>query len=52
MDPDDEENEFYAVLNVSNDASSEEIRKSYRKLAQSLHPDKNQDAKLNESAKI
>lgn len=33
MDSDDEEYSFYAVLNVASDASPEEIKKSYRKLA-------------------
>lgn len=32
--------ELYAILNVSPQASDEEIRKAYRNWAQSYHPDK------------
>eukprot|EP01088_Endostelium_zonatum_P006035 TRINITY_DN18142_c0_g1_i1.p1 TRINITY_DN18142_c0_g1~~TRINITY_DN18142_c0_g1_i1.p1 ORF type:complete len:450 (-),score=148.76 TRINITY_DN18142_c0_g1_i1:96-1445(-) len=32
---------FYEILEVSKDASAEEIRKSYRKLALKYHPDRN-----------
>jgi len=34
--------DFYAILNVSKDASEEDIKKSYKKLALLHHPDKNQ----------
>ncbi|MFH1154633.1 MAG: TerB family tellurite resistance protein [Pseudomonadota bacterium] len=35
-----EVNRFYAVLNLDDSASSEEIKKQYRKLANEYHPDK------------
>ncbi|XP_051984027.1 dnaJ homolog subfamily C member 1-like [Xyrauchen texanus] len=35
---------FYEFLSVNHDASSSEIRKAYRKLSLTLHPDKNKDA--------
>lgn len=35
------EKDFYETLGVADEASAEEIRKSYRKLAQKYHPDTN-----------
>jgi molecular chaperone DnaJ len=40
---DDVEKDWYAVLGVPSSATAAEIKKSYRKLARDLHPDKNPD---------
>jgi molecular chaperone DnaJ len=42
------EKDFYAVLGVSKDATADEIKKKYRKLARELHPDKNPGDKSSE----
>ncbi len=33
--------DYYAILEIGRDAPAEDIKKSYRKLAMKLHPDKN-----------
>ncbi|MEO1946262.1 MAG: DnaJ domain-containing protein, partial [Methylophilaceae bacterium] len=44
--------DFYEVLGVNQDASKEEVKKSYRKLAMKYHPDRNPDnAKTEEQFK-
>ena len=45
-------NDYYKVLEVSKDASQDEIKSSYRKLAKQYHPDKNKgDAKAEDKFK-
>ncbi|ONM05225.1 Chaperone protein dnaJ 13 [Zea mays] len=42
--------ELYALLHLSPDASSEEVRRAYRQFAQIYHPDKYQDPQMKDVA--
>ncbi|KAK7481415.1 hypothetical protein BaRGS_00027371 [Batillaria attramentaria] len=43
-------NDFYALLNVGREASTEEINNAFRRLSKIYHPDKHQDAAKKRSA--
>ncbi len=44
--------DYYAVLGVARDASPEEIKRSYRRLARELHPDVNPDPETQDRFKL
>lgn len=48
--PEKPERELYAILNLSPEASSEEVRRAYRQWAQVYHPDKYQDFEMKDVA--
>jgi curved DNA-binding protein CbpA len=47
---DEQHTSYYSVLNVSKDASQDEVRKAYRTLANVFHPDKHRDEGVKDQA--